>query len=122
MRGATPFDQHYTMHSLPMGGARSQQLAGTLVVSIMRLVGCKILSVAGRYVGATTSRSNRETKRVKTHRRQTLGYDTKHTEFVFDQPNQLPSTPVFKEYIAAFSLTPTPGPSDDKVQNKVWVS
>ena len=49
MRGADLFDQNYTMHPFRVGGALSQQLAGTPVDAIMRLIGWKTRSVAERY-------------------------------------------------------------------------
>lgn len=58
MRRAKLFDQSYTMHSSRVGGALSQDLAGTPVDAIMRLVGWKTRSVVERYIGATTSQGN----------------------------------------------------------------
>ena len=92
-----------------MGGERLyQQLAGTPVDAIMRLV-------AERYIGATTSQSNPEAKRVKKQRGQTVAFDRQHTEMVHDQVNHLPLTPEFSQDFAAFKSTHTPGASTNKV-------
>ena len=51
-----------------------------LQYAIMRLVGWKTRSVAERYIGATTSQSNPEARRVKTRRGRTVAYDTQRTK------------------------------------------
>ena len=114
MRGANHFHQSYTMHSFRVGGALSQQLAGTPVDAIMRLAGWKTRSMAQRYIRATTNQGSPEAKRVKTQRQHTVAYDRQYTELTYDQANRLPLTQEFHKDLplSGCLLYTSPSPRD----------
>ena len=56
---------HFTMHSLRVGGSLSKSLAGTAVDEIMKIGGWKIESVAKYCIGATSSGQVRGSKKKR---------------------------------------------------------